>query len=142
LLNDYENQFMQHCIPFQGLLEMLTLLEQQNYSLGIITNGRGAFQSRAIQGLGIENFFDVVLVSEVEQVRKPEAEIFDRALQRLNTNAETTVFVGDHPEADILGARNAGLRAIWKRNAFWPEPDEADAIIDELGELPGIVQQL
>jgi putative hydrolase of the HAD superfamily len=45
LLQDYEQQFQHHCIPFPGLVEMLSLLKKQGYSLGIISNGRGEFQT-------------------------------------------------------------------------------------------------
>ncbi len=62
---------MSHCVPFQHLRETLILLKQQGYLLGIITNGRSIFQTRSIQGLGIQSYFDTVLISEVEQVRKP-----------------------------------------------------------------------
>ena len=80
LLDDYETQFQFHCVPFPGLIEMLTTLKQQGYLLGIITNGRGKFQDRAISGLGIRDYFDTILISEIEQVRKPQPEIFHRAI--------------------------------------------------------------
>ncbi|MEM8720365.1 MAG: hypothetical protein AAGE84_13850 [Cyanobacteria bacterium P01_G01_bin.39] len=38
-------------------------------------------------------------------------------------------------------ARNARLKAIWKRNQFWSEPKEADAIIDGLDEILPILKQ-
>ncbi|MBX2865942.1 MAG: HAD-IA family hydrolase [Leptolyngbyaceae cyanobacterium MAG.088] len=141
LLEDYEMRFQFHCVPFQSLPEMLTELRQQGYLLGIITNGRGEFQARAIDGLGIRDYFDVVLISEVEQVRKPELEIFQRALKRLGVAASDSVFVGDHPEADIAGAKGAMMKTIWKRNSSWTEAKDADAIIDQLDEIPSILKQ-
>jgi putative hydrolase of the HAD superfamily len=62
--------------------------------------------------------FDVVLISEAEGVRKPSAEIFRRALQRCEVEAGESVFVGDHPETDIEGARHAGLLPIWKHVSY------------------------
>jgi putative hydrolase of the HAD superfamily len=142
LFHDYEINFMFHCIPFPYLQETLILLKNQGYLLGMITNGVGNFQSRSIQGLGIENYFDKILISEIEKVRKPEPEIFHRALNLLNVSPEESVFVGDHPEADIFGAKGAGLKAIWKRNSVWTEPKNADAIINELNEIPAILEQI
>jgi putative hydrolase of the HAD superfamily len=139
LLEDYEKQFQSHCVPFPFLAEMLNELKQQGYLLGIITNGRGQFQARAIDGLGIREYFDAILISETEQVRKPQIEIFQRALDRLGVSALDSVFVGDHPEADIVGAKGAMMKTIWKRNLFWAEVKEADAIIDELSEIPPIL---
>jgi putative hydrolase of the HAD superfamily len=141
LLHDYETQFQFHCVPFIGLVEMLETLQQRGYRLGIITNGRGEFQAKAISGLGIQAYFDEILISELEQVRKPAAEIFNRAITRLGGTAKDSVFVGDHPEADILGAKNANLRTIWKRNPFWQEAIGADATIDNLMEIPAVLEK-
>jgi putative hydrolase of the HAD superfamily len=141
LLEDYEMQFQFHCVPFQFLTEMLNELQKQGYLLGIITNGRSPFQARAIDGLGIRDYFDAILISEVEQVRKPQAEIFQRAVHRLGVSASDSVFIGDHPEADIAGAKNAMMKTIWKRNVSWTEAKEADATIDELNEIPRILAQ-
>ena len=44
------------------------------------------------------------------------------------------MYVGDHPDADIAGARGAGLLPIWKRVAYWKVPDEVMSI-DELSEI-------
>ncbi|MBO1048367.1 MAG: HAD-IA family hydrolase [Dolichospermum sp. DEX182a] len=142
LFHDYEINFMFHCVPFPYLQETLILLKNQGYLLGIITNGLGTFQSRSIQGLGIQDYFDEILISEVEKVRKPEPEIFHRALSLLNVSPEESVFVGDHPEADIFGAKRAGLKAIWKLNLIWGEPKDVDAIINELNEIPSIIEQI
>jgi putative hydrolase of the HAD superfamily len=120
---------------------MLSNLKQQGYFLGIVSNGLGAFQTRAIVGLGIQDYFEAILISETEQVRKPEAEIFHRAAKQLGISARNSVFVGDHPEADIMGAKNAEMKTIWKRNSSWEEPQGADAIIDELNEIPSVLQR-
>jgi putative hydrolase of the HAD superfamily len=106
LLEDYEMRFQFYCVPFQFLVEMLDDLKEKDYLLGIITNGRGQFQSRAIEGLRIHHYFDTILISEVEQLRKPQVEIFQRAMNRLGVSASDSVFVGDHPEADIAGAND------------------------------------
>ncbi|MFM2313718.1 MAG: hypothetical protein RLZZ04_2994 [Cyanobacteriota bacterium] len=141
LLEDYEMRFQFHCVPFQFLTEMLNELKEQGYLLGIITNGRSQFQARAIDGLEIREYFDVILISEVEQVRKPQVEIFQCAMNRLEVSASDSIFVGEHPEADIVGAKGAMMKTIWKRNLFWTEPKEADAIVDELSEISGILAQ-
>jgi putative hydrolase of the HAD superfamily len=141
LLDDYETRFMLHCVPFPHMKEMLTLLKQQGYPLAIVTNGLGLFQTRSIEGLGIQAYFDTILISEIEQIRKPQAEIFERAVQRLGVLAEEAVYVGDHPEVDIMGAKHAGLRTIWKRNSTWSGSQDADAVIDDLNEIPIAIQQ-
>ncbi|MEY2832842.1 MAG: hypothetical protein RLZZ574_2100 [Cyanobacteriota bacterium] len=134
-------RFQFYCVPFQFLVEMLDELKEKGFLLGIITNGRGEFQSRAIEGLRIRHYFDTILISEVEQLRKPQVEIFQRAMNRLGVSSVDSVFVGDHPEADIAGAKGAMMKTIWKHNSFWTEPTETDAIIDELREISPILAQ-
>jgi putative hydrolase of the HAD superfamily len=141
LLQDYETKFQLHCIPFPFLFEMLDVLKQQGYLLGIIFNGRGEFQTQAIFGLGIQDYFDTILISELEQLRKPQPEIFHRAIDKLGVSAKNSIFVGDNPEADIVGAKNAGMKAIWKRSSHWLEAKAADATIDELSEIPALLEQ-
>ena len=140
LLEDYITEFQRHCIPFRGMAVMLNELKQRNYLLAVVTNGRSEFQRRSISGLGIQNDLDVVLVSEEEQIRKPQVEIFQRAVNRLAVRASESVFVGDNPEADIIGAKNAGMKTIWKRNPYGSADREADAVIDELGEILHILE--
>lgn len=78
--------------------------------MGLITNGLEKFQSRSIEGLGLRDHFDAVLISEAEHIKKPQPEIFHRALSRLGVTGKTSVYIGDNPEADILGAKNAGFK--------------------------------
>ena len=56
-------------------------------------------------------------------------------------SAEESVFVGDHPEVDIMGAKGAGLKAILRCNPFWTNSSDADMTIDELNEIPIVLQQ-
>ena len=83
-------------------------------------------QRRKIAALGLADAFDAILVSEEEGVRKPEAELFRRALARRGVAAHEALFVGDHPVADVVGAYRAGLKVAWKFVPYWP-PIVADA---------------
>lgn len=124
-----------HCVPFPGLLELLVDLRGQGLLLGLITNGGAAHQQNTIRALGIESYFSVVLISGEEGIKKPDPAIFLRAVERFGVHAEECLFVGDHPVTDVAGARNAGLKGIWKRDDFWEPPTGADGVIDELHEL-------
>lgn len=142
LLEDYVQNFQRHCRGFPGLHPVLQTLLAQGYRLGLITNGRTAFQQQTIQALGITDYFSTILISEAETVRKPEPEIFRRALRRLGVDAHNATFVGDDPAADIRGAQAVGMRAIWKRRPLERDCVWADAICDDLAQLPGFIQQI
>ncbi len=142
LLNDYVNNFHHNSIGFAGLIEMLTMLKAQNYKLGIITNGRFPFQLQNIQALHIESYFDVILISEREGIRKPDPAIFERALEHVGETAVNAVMVGDNPIADIQGAKKVGMRTIWKSTDPINLCPDADAVCNQLGEINALVQSL
>jgi putative hydrolase of the HAD superfamily len=134
LLQDYTAEFKHHCVPFPNLITTLEKLKNCNIRLGMITNGRGQFQLDNIKVLGIEKYFDTILISEWEGIKKPDPEIFNRALKQLEVSAHMSIFVGDHPENDVKAARNVGMKGTWKRDPQW-EQVIADYIIDDLAEL-------
>ncbi|MEK6189815.1 MAG: HAD family hydrolase [Carnobacterium alterfunditum] len=141
LLQDYIREFQFHCVPFDQLLEMLEDLKSKNILLGMITNGYGQFQMDNIKALGIENYFDMILVSEWEGIKKPDPEIFKRALRKLDVSPKHSIFVGDHPENDVKAAQNIGMKGIWKNDSQWTNVD-ADFTVDDLKELPLLVEHL
>lgn len=141
LLNDYVREFHHYCIPFPNLISMLEDLKRKSIRLGMITNGKGQFQMNNVRALGIEKFFDIILVSEWEGIKKPDSAIFNRALQQLTVSAHESMYVGDHPENDIKGAKSAGMIGVWKKDRQWNHV-AADFVIDDLNELPMIVHTL
>lgn len=142
LLDEYIADFHNHCQGFAGLAEMVAELIADGRCLGLITNGTFPFQLRNFRALGVAEQFDAVLVSEQEGIRKPDPEIFRRALTRLGVTAEEAVFVGDNPEADIRGAQAVGMRTIYRPNRFWPECYFADGVCVNLTDLPAILRRL
>lgn len=141
LLQDYIGEFKNNCVPFANLIEMLESLKRKNLKLGMITNGRGRFQMDNIIALGIENYFDTILVSEWEDIKKPDPQIFERALERLHVSPNESTFVGDHPVNDVEAAKNVGMIGIWKKDFQWSAVD-ADFIVDDLAEVPLIIEKI
>ena len=140
LLQDYVSEFKNHCVPFPNLMEMLGELKNQSIRLGIVSNGKGQFQLDNIEALGIRSYFDAILISEWEGMKKPDAQLFRRALNQLDAAPFESMFIGDHPDNDVKAARSIGMKGFWKKDWQWSEP-EADGIIGDLLdvlEIPAI----
>jgi putative hydrolase of the HAD superfamily len=79
-------------------------------------------------------------------VAKPDKGIFEVAQLELGVGPEVCVLVGDHPVNDVVGAHNAGWRAVWlDREGAVRFPDEVprpDAVIASLLELPALLPRL
>ncbi|WP_397538521.1 HAD family hydrolase [Rummeliibacillus pycnus] len=139
LLEDYLTEFKHHCKAFENLKEVLSQLKKQGLSIGMITNGFGQFQLDNIRALNIEEYFDVISISEWEGLKKPNPQIFERTLKKLGVKATESVFIGDHPKHDIEAAKSIGMIAIWKSELTY-ETVQADYIVNNLIEIPRIVQ--
>jgi putative hydrolase of the HAD superfamily len=114
----------------------LEALRAAGKCLGIVTNGQTEWQTRKIDSLGLGSFFDIVLISEKEGIRKPDARIFDRACERCSVDRPAeAMFVGDHPEVDVAGAHAAGVVAVWKRVPYWTLATAGALTIDRLSEI-------
>jgi len=75
-------------------------------------------------------------------VGKPEREFFRLALEDLGLEAGQVAMVGDDAEADVVGAKRAGLVGIQVRTGKWQaDTGEADFVIDSVADLPGVVEQ-
>ena len=135
--SDYET----YCNLSEDTSDTLKALRHQGKRLGIITNGKSERQRAKIDALGIGDLFDVILVSEEIGLRKPDPRIFLLAVEKCGAVPRETIYVGDNPQADIEGAHNAGLRAVWKAVPYW-EPGLAEVPrIDLLSELLPVIDR-
>jgi putative hydrolase of the HAD superfamily len=114
------------------------------YSLGLLTNGAPDLQKRKIEGAGIAEFFDGILISGEIGIGKPDRRIFERLLAKLNSNPETTLMIGNSLSTDIAGAQAAGLRTVWINRTGKPHADSVapDWEIASLSELTSILAGL
>lgn len=100
-----------HLIP--ETLDMLTGLEGK-YRLGLLSNFTHAPAARGIiEQLKLAPFFETVVISGELGYRKPHPATFEKLTRDLDLPKETIFYVGDDPECDVAGARNAGLKPIW-----------------------------
>jgi len=121
---------------FPEVPEVLTALKD-DYQLGLLTNGPSDLQRSKIETLGIESWFEDIVVSGEHGTAKPDPEIFDIALKRLGTDRNRSVYIGNSQRYDVVGANNAGLPVIWRRDESEEEIEDAipDAIIEDLKSL-------
>lgn len=142
LFDDYEGNAWRYARPFEGMSDVILRLKKSGKRIGIVSNGQTHIQLRTLLALNLDRLADVYLISEQVGCRKPDSAIFLKAAERLSVAPSECAFVGDSPEADILGARAAGMRTVWFPNgAEWPDgvtlrPDET---ITDLMELPPLI---
>lgn len=119
LLNDFHLNFHKHVTPFKGSFKLLKNLREIGYKLGIVSNGGSLIQQNKIDQLNLQSYVDLILISEEVCCEKPEPIIFEKALNDLGVEAKETIFVGDNPINDIMGAHNVGMKTILIKNEHY-----------------------
>ncbi len=97
---------------FDGAIAILDYLEPK-YNLHIITNGFHEVQAGKMKNSGIEKYFKTITNSEMAGVKKPNPRIFEFALHTANADKQKSIMIGDCIDADVNGALNFGMDAIY-----------------------------
>lgn len=112
LSHEYIHYLPQFNYLYEGAWEILDYLFPK-YKLHIITNGFQTVQAGKLKNSNIEHFFQTITNSEMAGVKKPNPLIFEYALKKANATKSKSIMIGDSLEADIEGAINVGLDAIF-----------------------------
>lgn len=92
--------------------EVLAYLKSK-YQLHIITNGFKEVQAIKMSSANLNQYFSEVITSECINCSKPDRKIFDYAREKAGVKATECLMIGDSLEADILGAKNAGIDQVY-----------------------------
>ena len=117
----------------------LVELRRIGLKLVVVSNANGTLV-KAFTRLGLAPLVDVIVDSHEVGFEKPDRRLFDAALAQSGAGRATTIHVGDFYNIDVVGARNAGLRAILVDQAGLY--DEVDCPrIASIAELPALLQR-
>ena len=125
---------------YDDVVPTLQRLKDDGYKLAIVSNWDTPLDPLA-ERLGIADYFDIIVASHDLRVRsaKPDPRIFKYTLKAVGVSADKAVHVGDTYEADIVGARDVGIRPILidrvgSQQGKWHET------IRSLAELPKLLK--
>lgn len=138
----FEDDYVKLCPTKTNLFpdahEVLTYL-QSKYTLHLISNGFQESTEIKIAGTNIGSYFQNIIISEVIGVNKPDPAIFQHALDLAGATKEESIMVGDSLEADVRGALNFGMDAIYFNPHKGPKPDDVPVQINSLKELMHLI---
>ncbi|HTF87398.1 MAG TPA: HAD-IA family hydrolase [Planctomycetota bacterium] len=117
-----------------GARELLVNARARGCRLALVSNWSPSM-SAILDGLGVLEHFDAVLISALEQVEKPDRAIFERALARLNVSPGEALHAGNDPVQDVHGASECGIHAL----LFDPEGRHAALGLPGIRELAEII---
>lgn len=125
---DFQHRYshhQKHITLSETMKELLTFCSEQQITIGIITNGPSGHQWNKVEALGVMEWIPQkhIFVSEDIGFSKPDPRIFNYVKEFMNLQSNRTYFIGDSFNNDILGAKQANLKAIWfnRREHNMPE---------------------
>lgn len=116
------------------------------YRMVLVTNFYGNMHT-VLEEFGLSDYFCNIIESSVEGIRKPDPALFSLGIERLGTEANETLVIGDSYRKDIYPAGTLGCTTAWLKNRCWEEEavvpgHEPGFIIDSLEKLPDIVERI
>jgi putative hydrolase of the HAD superfamily len=118
---------------FDGVAETLCALKEQGFLLGIVTDTANSISTKLswFERGGFGHVWDSIISSMDIGTRKPDAQIYQAALDQLGLAPEEAIFVG-HRASELAGAKSVGMQTV----AFNFEKDAcADFYIERFADL-------
>lgn len=115
-------------------LQVLNYLKEK-YTLHIITNGFEETQLLKLKQCNLEIYFSEIITSERAGFKKPDVGVFNFSLDLTKATVSNSIMIGDSLNADIIGAREAGIHQIYLNRRGDKHFEAVTYEIKELKEL-------
>ncbi|UIR55030.1 YjjG family noncanonical pyrimidine nucleotidase [Sphingobacterium sp. SRCM116780] len=139
---NFEEEYLFICPQKTNLFphahETLTYLYDQ-YNLHLISNGFKEACETKLATSDLNKYFKNVFISEVVGVNKPDPRIFHFAINQADARAYTSMMIGDNLDADVRGAMQVGMDAIFFNPTWAEKPQDIPHMITNLKELQSIL---
>lgn len=122
----YGNFFKKHCCDgvslYPGLLDLIHLLKDKGYTLGVVTNKPHEASCIVVETLIGDDIFSIVRGQIDGMPRKPDATIIKEVTENLGLSINECLFVGDS-EVDVATGINSGIDTVLCKWGFRSEEE-------------------
>lgn len=119
--------------PISGMIELARELAGHGARVGVLSNSEGGLADLLAE-IDVAGAFAAIVDSGRIGLEKPDPRIFEHALAVLGGTSADAIHIGDSWDADVVGARGAGWRAIWYGRRVAPVDDPGVAIARDPAE--------
>ncbi len=129
---------------YPGAKSVLEYCKGKGLKVAVISNSTKTGFREMVRGLGIEKYFDLVLISEEIGYEKSSLVPFEMALKKLKVKPEECLMVGNRPDEDIK-AKKVGIKTCLVEYFKFPlggKPEKPDFKISDIRKLKPIIDKL
>lgn len=140
-LEYYDNHLIENTVAYPSVKE--TLAKLGDYKKAVLSNKREVYSKRVLEGIGIFQYFDVVLGSDSVREKKPSPVSIIDLMKTYEVSKEEALIIGDS-NYDIEAGKAAGIKVVAVTYGFRSMEflRDADFIIDTFDKLLEIIPQI
>lgn len=142
----YHDTKFKHLVPYDDVVEVLSILSNTDLILGVITAGLTIKQSEKLLRLGLVEYFNPssIFISTQIGISKPNIKLYQRACSDMNLRPAETMYVGDYPLHDIDPPNQIGMVTVHSarsgKHIGKMSKTKPDFVIHNFWDLLGILQ--
>lgn len=106
---------------YDGVIDFLESLKAKGKNVYLLSNAQRGFTRPELRYLGIEKYFDGILISSEEGYKKPGSKFYQRLLDRYHLNPKESIMIGNDSVSDIQGAYDMGMDSLYIHTEISPE---------------------
>ena len=106
---------------YDGVVDFLEALKSNGKKVYLLSNAQRGFTRPELRLLGIEQYFDGIMISSEEGCKKPGDRFFRMILDKYGLNPKESIMIGNDSVSDILGAHSAGMDSLYIHTEISPE---------------------
>ncbi len=139
-LEHYTKHILDYTKEYPGVKETLEKLDK--YKKAVISNKKENLSRMVLEGLGLLQYFDIIIGSDTTPERKPSPVPILKVLSELHINASDSVIVGDS-NYDVDAGKAAGVKTIAVTYGYRPREviAHADYLIDRMIDLVPLIER-
>ena len=106
---------------YDGVIDLMEALKAKNKKIYLLSNAQSNFTRPELRYLGLEPYFDGILISSEEACKKPGKSFYNTLLDRYKLNPKETIMIGNDSISDIRGSYEVGLDSLYIHTEISPE---------------------
>lgn len=108
---------------YDGVIELLDTLKSKGKKIFLLSNAQYDFTYPELKLFGLEKYFDGLLISSIEQVKKPDVNFISKLIEKYNLKVEESIMIGNDKTCDILSAKKVNMDSLYVLSSLSPEID-------------------
>lgn len=119
---------------YRGAKELLEQLKKEGKHLYLLSNAQRIFAIYEMKALGIDSYFEGVLISSDFAYKKPDSRFFESLIGKYKIEKDTAIMIGNDGICDIAGAKKVGLHTLYVHSNISPKEEkiQADYVLEQM----------